>query len=425
MNKLPGLTRSVALACVLALVARLAVFFYLIAFPVLNESGDLVSPMLFQKGADYSFYLQSLAVYQGSFSDILVRFFSTFDAPLTNLYTFVTSGPVLPVLFVIFHYSAENTLPLSLATLTVGTTIVWISIYWLHQRGLPFIWLCIFAILPNPIWYQINNSVDVYLAFFTVLFLVTYLGGPANRNRVLGGLVSGTLAVLTKPNGLPLIIFMLGDIICFHSMSRRWLKIMFILGAAGLATLFFLFYMAYLVSFLENSSHFSFFYIPYLNYLGGIFDFLPAVLDLPLSWLSLIVAKLFYLVGLRPSFGVTSIELVVIRAAPGVIMLSGLLWLLLKRPRREGMFVLMFIIPPMLGATQERYLLPILPLIFFCGVAALSSVGRRLARLGGRSMPPWLIIREADAKNTKALGGSEQAADLAYHKPENSKAAEF
>ena len=44
MNKLPGLTRSVALACVLALVARLAVFFYLIAFPVLNESGD--RPML-------------------------------------------------------------------------------------------------------------------------------------------------------------------------------------------------------------------------------------------------------------------------------------------------------------------------------------------------------------------------------------------
>jgi hypothetical protein len=385
--KLQGVARSVAIACAVALFARLIIFFYLMAYPLADESGNLVSPLLFQKGADYSFYMQSLEVYQGSFLEIFNRIINTFNAPFTNLYTFVTSGPFLPALFVVFRYSADNTLPLSLASLTVGTLTACFWVAWLHRRGVPLAWLLVFVLLPSPIWYQVNNSLDTYLALFTAVFVFTYMGGGASRGRVAMGLGAGIMAILAKPNGLPLIVFMLADIILNHS-TRRWLlKAVFILSAAGLIVVFFLFYMTYLISFLESSSHFSFFGIPYGQYLHGMHYALPAVIDLPLSWLSLIGAKILYLVGLRPSYGITPFEIVAIRAAPGLILLPGLLWLAIKRPHREGLFVLLFLIPPFLGATQERYLLPVMPIVFYCGTLAFGSVRETFLRSFIRSTP--------------------------------------
>lgn len=363
----------IVLACAAALLARLTVFFYLIAFPMANETGDLVSPMIFQLGSDYGFYFGSLEIYKGSLSDFFAHVMMTFDDPLTNLYKFVTSGPVLPILFMVFSYSVDNTLPFSIASLAVGTVTAWLWIVWLHRRELRLFWLLVFAILPSPIWYQVNNSLDTYLALFVALFVFSYLGDHANRSRVAMGLGAGALATLAKPNGLPLMIFVLVDIVLYYSTKNLWMKAVFLLCAAIIVTIFFLFYLAYLVSFLESSSHFSFFSVPYSRYITGIYDALPAVLDLPLSWLSLIGAKGLYLVGLRPSYGATPLDIVMIRSVPGLILLPGLLWVIFKRPRRMALFLLLFLIPPVIGATQERYLLPIMPIIFYYGVVAFGA----------------------------------------------------
>jgi len=373
--------QPLGLACLAALLARIAVFLYLIVYPIANETGNLVSPLLIQSDADYSFYLRSLTVYQGSFSEFFSRIISTFDNPFANLYKFVTSGPILPLLFVVLRYSAENTLPLSLVSLAVGTITAWIWVGWLHRRGVGLVGLLVFALMPNPIWYQINNTLDTYLAFFTALFVVAYLKGSVTRARVSMGFGAGTLAIMAKPNGLPLIIFMLVDIVFYHSTVRRWLKTVFILSAASLIAVFFLFYMTYLISFLESSSHFSFFGVPYVDYLSGMYQALPTVVDLPLSWLSLIGAKALYLTGLRPSYGVTPIEIVAIRSAPGLVLLPGLIWLAAKRPRRESLFILVYLIPPFLGATQERYLLPVMPVVYFYGVLAFAAARQCIGRL--------------------------------------------
>jgi hypothetical protein len=418
------LGRPVGLACAVALLARLAVFLVLIVYPVANESGNPVSPMLAQGGADYSFYLESLAVYQGSFAEFLARTINTFDAPFTNLYKFVTSGPVLPALFVIFRYAPDNTLPLSLASLAVGTITAWLWIFWLHRRGIRLPWLLVFALLPNPIWYQINNSLDTYMALFSALFVITYLGGEANRARVAMGLGTGTLALLAKPNGLPLMIFMFADIVLYHRTSRWWLKAFFMVAAASLISAFFLFYMTYLISFLESSSHFSFFGVPYRSYLGGIYEGLPAAIDLPLSWLSLAAAKILYFAGLRPSYGVTPIEIVLIRSAPGIIILPGLLWLMYKRPRREALFVLLFLIPPFLGATQERYLLPIMPIVFLYGVVAFEALWEAVLGRFGRPSTMQATIERANTSDITGGYESEPTVGSTYRKPGNSKTAE-
>ena len=404
LGKVPWtVSKSVVLACFVALFARLAVFFYMIAYPVTNESGDLVSPMIFQRGADHRFYLDSLAIYQGSFSDFIAQIIKTFDAPFSNLYKFVTSGPILPMLFVIFRYSSENTLPLSIATLTVGTVTAWLWIVCLDRLQVRLRWLLAFAILPSPIWYQINNSLDTYHALFVALFVLVFLDGEANRTRVAIGLGAGTMATLAKPNGLPLIIFMFIDIILHHSTTRKWLKVAFMTGAAAIMAIFFLFYMTYLISFLESSSHFSFFGVPYARYITGMYESLPVFLDLPLSWFSLIAAKMLYLVGLRPSYGVTPIDIVLIRSAPGLILLPGLLWLLFKRPRRIALFILLFLIPPFLGATQERYLLPVMPIVFYYSVVAFGALQQ--AVLGRRDYADRIPVAIDTATSKRVTDG--------------------
>ena len=416
--------RPVVLACAIALLARLAVFFYLIAFPMANETGNLVSPMIFQLGSDYSFYFDSLEIYQGSFSDFFTHVMKTFDAPFSNLYKFVTSGPVLPILFMVFSYSAGNTLPLSIATLAVGTITAWLWIVWLHRRDVRLVWLLVFAILPNPIWYQINNSLDTYHALFVALFAITFLGGEANRARVAMGLGAGTLATLAKPNGLPLIVFILVDIVLHHSTTKFWLKAAFMLSAAAIVAIFFLFYMTYLIAFLESSSHFKFFGVPYASYLTGMYDALPTILELPLSWLSLIVVKILYLVGLRPSYGITPFDIVLIRSAPGLILLPGLLWLLFKRPRRVALFILIFLIPPFLGATQERYLLPIMPIVFYYSVVAFGALLEAVMGRGGHRGDMQATIDGEIFAAVTSEDELEPKVGSTYRTPKNSGTAE-
>ena len=373
---------KIMLVCAIAFLARLAVYVYLIVFPIANESGNLVSPMIFQLDADYSFYFDSLEIYKGSLSEFLIRVVNSFNAPLTHLSTythdFVTSGPVMPLLFIIFRYSVDNTLPLSIATFMIGTITTWLWITWLHRRGIGVFWLLVFAILPNPIWYQVNNSLDTCYALFVALFVITFLSKEPNHSRVAIGIGAGSLATLAKPNGLPLIVFLFIDIFLHHLKTKYWAKLAFILTTIAIVAAFVLFYMAYLVAFFESSRHFTFYGVPYIRYFGGIYDGFPAVVDLPLSWASLIAAKLFYLVGLRPSWGMTSLDLVLIRSAPGLILLPGLLWLLIKRPHRTGLCVLLYLIPPFLGATQERYLLPIMPVVFYYGIVAYSVLLNRV-----------------------------------------------
>ncbi len=369
----------VGLACTTALLTRTAVFILLITFPIADGSGNLISPMHYQSSADYPFYMKSMEFYEGvTWSDLYDRILKSFDEPFSNLYTFVMSGPVLPYLFILFQYSADNTLPLSLVSLAIGTLTAWMWIVWLDRRGVRAGWLIIFALLPNPIWYQVNNTADIYLAFFVALFCLLYLSNPVTYTWITLGIACGFMALLTKPNGLPLIIFMCVNTLLLYKDKKHWITLTFIAGSGVLCIAFFIFYTTYLISFLESSKHLGYFGVPYGRYIHGLFDFLPIIIDLTLSWLSLIGAKMLYLVGLRPSYGVTPVELVMVRAAAGLVLLPGLLWLLVYRPKREALFVLLYIAPPFLGATQERYLLPILPLVFFYGVLAIESTYRRL-----------------------------------------------
>ena len=126
-----------------------------------------------------------------------------------------------------------------------------------------------------------------------------------------------------------------------------------------------------------------------LDYGRGIFESLPVWLDLPASWLSLAGAKLLYFTGLRPSYGVTAPALVLARAAAGIVLLPGLLYLFVAAPKTQRALVALYCLHIFLGPTPERYYLAIYPILFLYGTMVWDAAFRHLLRFrAAASAPP-------------------------------------
>jgi hypothetical protein len=114
------------------------------------------------------------------------------------------------------------------------------------------------------------------------------------------------------------------------------------------------------------------------EYRQGLFDQLPNVINLPVSWLLLGGAKVLHSVGLRPSYADLGWSLPLARALHCLLFLPGLVYGLFYRKRFDRIFLLFFLPPVYVAAAQERYLLPITPLFVWWGEQALLSMASRL-----------------------------------------------
>jgi len=119
---------------------------------------------------------------------------------------------------------------------------------------------------------------------------------------------------------------------------------------------------------------------------------LPEWLDRALSWLTLAGAKLLYFVGLRPSYGQIAWWIVAIRAGAGLILLPGLIWVVIRGDTKHRLLISLFLLPFMIGPSQDRYNLAIQPLLFYFGYLAyrdvwVSGLRQRLARRRTKHFP--------------------------------------
>jgi hypothetical protein len=80
-------------------------------------------------------------------------------------------------------------------------------------------------------------------------------------------------------------------------------------------------------------------------------------------------------VGLRPSYASVDTWLVIARALPGLLFLPGLVYLFFAAQWFERCFVLLFMVPIFIGASQERYLLALTPILLLWGVRAWRVAG--------------------------------------------------
>jgi len=357
--------RRVMLLVALALTAAVhaAVFGSAAYFPVAGETERAISPLTVQRGVDFGFYydfalrLAEPDGEQGAHA-------TSADGERSPI-----PGIVLPLLLLAFDYGPGHTLPLALGYLALGTGFSAAWLWWLWRQGLSPAALGLFAVLPGPIWLTLNISTDMPFAVAVAAFALAYFGAGRSLSRWAIVALALVVAVLVRPNGIFLFLFLLAAAVAHLFRGGRPNLLVIALGAIPVAGLGY-YYYPYLLAYLESSQGLSYFGRDQTEYLAGAFPDWPAVLDLLVSWSALLAAKVLYFAGLRPSYGETAAVLVAVRAAPGLILLPGLIWLFARARLEVRLFVGVYLLPFVFGAAQDRYNLAITPFLFYYGIDA-------------------------------------------------------
>lgn len=376
--------RPLVYALLLAVVARIVVFCGAVVWPIPNEDLLPVSPLLTPGYLDFQFYWKSLQRYS---STPLNEFFSDFVAfyqrPLESQLGYMIAGPVFPMLVGLFGYSEGSTLPFAIFYLVMSSFTAALWLQWMARFEISSFWLFVFAVTPNPVWFMLIVSPDAMFAFWVCVFFLSYFRERWNNWELLFWSGSVVLALMTRPNGYSLLLFVLIDMTVSHLFRGRF-HILNIVGVSFILVICSLYLFPYFITAMRNSFNVVYYFsIPSLEYLEGLVPQLFDGVDLVLSWTALVGAKLLYFCGLRPSYGDTSIGLVFLRSGAGIVLLPGLIYLAVAMPWRQRMFVAVFCLPIFMGPTQDRYNLPIFPILFLYGVMAYEAFARKLLRSWG------------------------------------------
>lgn len=374
--------RALQVAVLVALASRVGLFAFALYFPIANERGYGVSPVLAPAYYDFAFYLESAARYVRAPGTLIAEFVRFYGDPWSVPLPSLVSGPVFPLLIALTGFSTGNYLPLGLAYLALGCAIATVWLWWLREHAFSLPVLLLFAVLPNAIWFTLIVSTDLLFAAEFAIFYLAYFHSKPSRKTAATWSIALVLMVLTRPNGFSVLLFVALDAAWSFLRERR------IAPARAIAILVLLVVSAlylypYFVGEMRKASGtLQYFGRTPAEYAAGLLPWAPRVIDLALSWLALLSAKLLYFAGLRPSYGVTAPLLVMLRALAGVLLLPGLLALLARAPLRQRALVALYCLPFLLGPSQDRYYLAIYPLLFIWGVWFFQGLYSRVRQLG-------------------------------------------
>jgi len=420
MISIPQRNRILWTSLTLAAAARVGAFVYAMLWPITDQGGRPVSPLLPQVGSDFAFYVQSLELYRStSIGGLIGKFIDFYSQPIAEQMGHIIPGPVLPALIWLTDYRSDNVLPLALVFLVLGIALAWLWILWLERQGLPGLWLILFALLPNPLWFMLNVSSDLPFAVFFGVFYVAYLRERWSGGTLAAWLTALALILLTRPNGYSLLLFVMLDLVVLRTtLSLRTRRA---LGAGmAIAVLAFSIYLyPYFITEVKRNlfaNSYLFFGYSHAAFAHGIYESLPTWLNLPLSWLTLVASKILYFCGLRPSFGDIPTGLLLLRAAVGIVLLPGLAYGFLYSDNRHRLLLGLYLLPIMLAAAQDRYNLPLQPLLFYFGASALAGLpglarrlGSRLASADQRQRLNGLLSEQGSSRVAKDQGGDRLA----------------
>lgn len=350
-------------------------FFGTLLVPIPNESGLPISPLTANTALDLGYYQWARGLYFGETQVLIDAIYRLVlnEGPIS----FFLPGPLYPSLLQVFDYGPANTMPLASVYLLLSVGLIAAWLWWLWRNGVGRIWLCVFAVLPTPFWFMLNVSTDLLFAVIVCAFWLLWFNRRVlDLRRMASVAVVVVLALLLRPNALSLLLFLCVDVLIWEVAAsgpgearRRGLLFtaLIVIIFVGFAV-FYLPYFRWVVA--GNSAMVTYFgWLP-SQYMEGLWPNLPKALNLGLSWFALLAAKVLYLTGLRPSFGEAALPLVILRMLPGFIMLPGLVWLFFWASWRVRLFVFCFLAPILLGISQDRYVLPIQPILFYYGTKA-------------------------------------------------------
>lgn len=414
-------------AVVLAIAARIAVFGFAAQSAIAVQNGNPTSLIQFQLGSDIQFYLRSARAYrklpftqisclpaglESVLSSCIKSFLEYYDfrniestdparpgtyrsrSVIGDNVDYFLAPPVLPALLIAFDYRDGNPIPFGAFYLLLSCVLVALWLRWLWAQGLATPWLVVFALVPNPIWFTISISTDLVFALVFAAFYLFYFSPQRNRWRIGLWMLFLALTVLTRPNGVSFLLFVVADGIFFATQSVRINRVVLAALVAPILAAVIFFFAPHLNVYIFHGMDISYFGVAQHEFLSGIYESWPIWFDRPMSWLSLLGAKVVYLVGLRPSYDQVPLAFLILRASVGLVLLPGLIYLFLRADWRIRFLVALYLLPIFLGASQDRYNLPIQPILFFYGVLAFHEMWGRWAG-GSATVEAQPVSRDA------------------------------
>ncbi len=289
----------------------------------------------------------------------------------------IKPGPFFSYLLKVFNYESNRSL-LSGLYLMFGCLL---GIAWARLLALrcdSFFAQVLVACFPSLVYYSFLVSTDLFYAVLIAAFYAAAWGVLLSKEGALGlCMVALLTAVMTRPNGIamiPLLFVVIAQAKSLHlGLKLLWLSIWGVLGIYMLV-----YYLPYF--WVHESNTVSTNYWGFLpeQFHAGLFHFLPTWMSQFFSLILLGLSKLLYSVGLRPSYADVNTWLVLARALPGIVLLPGLIYGAWRGHWFDKVFVLIFLLPVYLGASQERYLLAVTPLLILWGVCFYELLFKQL-----------------------------------------------
>jgi len=362
-------------ALFIAVAIRVAIFITATISPIRDSDGVLVSPLLEQVTLDTSFYQESRHQYAAlDFDQATQKMKEFYKNPIKD-HGYILALPVFPLILEIFHYDQGSTIPLALFYLCISIALCWLWLYWLNDQQIPAWALWLFAVLLNPIWFMLAVSTDLFFSLIFAVFFIFYFK-KSSEKRILSWFIPLLVLLLTRPNGITILLFVIWDKLFNNENYRHRTRVNIIAFIVLVPVSIFL--IPYFWTFIKASSSFTFFSIASKEYLTGLFSWLPAGVNQLASWICFAGAKILYFVGLRPSYGNISLAWVLLRSFAGIILLPGIIYLFLKGDQRHKMLFLFYFFPVFLGASQDRYNLPLQPILYYYGVLCIIALKNKL-----------------------------------------------
>lgn len=369
-------SKGFILSGIIAVLNRLVIFTIAALYPITVDNGYVMSPFI-AYGTDLPFYEQRKnEMFSGPANDIIDV------SSIKRLEWRINAGPLFPTLLYLFRYESGNSWPLASLYLIGSICLVLLWLEWLYGQGISWIWLIVFALIPNPIYFMLSVGTDLPFSILCALFFFAYCKTRWTKKDVYIWMTALLLLPLTRPNGISMLLFVITDLVVRDRHQRSFKKMVFCLFLGVAVLMLGLFFGSYFLTVSKNALAKTFFGVPAYQFVEGVLPILPEWLDQICSLVLLLLAKILYFLGLRPSYSGVSLFYVVIRAVPGLVLLPGLVYLFWKGRARHKMLLAFFLLPILMVGAQDRYNMPIQPLLFFYGVKAFEGLGAYITTKG-------------------------------------------
>ncbi|MDB4797089.1 hypothetical protein OAG94_00845 [bacterium] len=350
----------------LAVFSRVLLAALAVMISLQDENGNAVSPFVEVRFGDYGFYKSFESENFSLLKSPFIFFYQggSVDAWLGQS---PAPGPIFPWLLNVSDYQPH---PIALASVYLITSALLVFGWVLYYRTKKVSLWGQLALITFPLllWYTLAISTELPMSLALYMFYCNALTIPRSPFRgLVCTLFAFLLMLMIRPNSLSLFPAMLLVIFLNRGFISKWCAVAIVMLSTTLFMYFAVYYAPYFLMVKEASLVITYWELSPLQYSEGIFPNLPLLMNQVISNGALIVSKFIYASGLRPSYSDAPTLFVLLRASSGILILPGIFYCFYRGSWLERVLLLGFLLPLLLTVAQERYLLPIAPLLLLFG----------------------------------------------------------